>query len=152
MKDDKMLYYNLKLNGEYFLYMQGEKWSLQRNKVVIYEVMNQENNTQDELKAFVKEHTIYDYSMIACVRTIITSLFVCILSIINLKYKLVEIRYFIYGALFVILTEILVRTIVNSHNNKIRQKIYKEDMKFFDDRREQLQKKLDKIKKDKKKS
>ena len=48
MKDDKMLEYNLKLNGEYFFVNKGKEWELRRNKYFTHTIMNSKENTIEE--------------------------------------------------------------------------------------------------------
>lgn len=144
MNNIEFLDYNLKLNQEYFLMSKENEWSLHRNKYVIYEVMNSKKNTKEELKKFVKEHHTYNYTIIAGLQAIIMSFALCIMGFINIKLNNKLLRYFILGALFYTLIEILVRSIVNAHNNKIKDKILKEDMSYFDKQKEKLSKKLKK--------
>ena len=141
---DKMLIYNLKLNQEYFLITYGDEWKLQRNKMFIYDIMTSKDNTEEELKQFVKEHTIYNLSMAYNITNIICSLLALILSIINLKYNLVEIRFFIWGMLFVIFAENIPSFTVKNHNDKIQKKILDEDKKFIDDRKKEIEDELSK--------
>lgn len=147
MKENRMLEYNLKLNQEYFITHNTDEteWNLQRNKFCIYEIMNSDNNTEEELKQFVKEHKTYNYTIVMGISSIIICFFVLMLSFINTKLHLVEIRFFVCGAWFILLIEMLLRTLVNSHNNKIKDKIFKEDMKFIKKRAKEIQEKMEEM-------
>lgn len=144
MKNNKMLEYNLKLNQEYFFIEYRGNWKLHRNKYYIYEVMNSENNTEEELKKFIKEHKTYDYTMVAGLKSIIMCGFLLVLALININLNLVEISYFMYGAWFVLLIELLVRTLVNSHNNKVKDKICQEDMEFLEKKKKEILEEMEK--------
>jgi len=149
MKDSKFLYYNLKLNQEYFLITSNDEWILTRNKFVFYKVMNSNDNTEEQLKQFIKEHTTYDYQRVIGIISIFLSIAMAILSIINMKYKTAELTFFVYGACSIILIECFVRMSLNSHNRKVLNKIYEEDMEFFKKKERELKNELDGIEKEK---
>ena len=124
--------YNFKLNDEYFLFVNGKEWSLVRSKHFIYEIMNSKNNTEEELKQFVKEHTMYRHDFKLGIKDIILGLLCMILSIINENLHSNELRGLIFGMLIVILSNNIVRIIVNANNDAIRDKIYEEDKKYIE--------------------
>lgn len=129
---NKMLNYNLKLNNEYFYYETDNQWELNRNKFMTYNVMNSKNNTEDELKQFVKEHTTYDYKIVSGIKNIILSLICLILSIINFKFHLTEIAYFIWGMLFNLIISNITKLFLDNYNKKIMDKIFNEDKKYLE--------------------
>ena len=141
MKEDKMLYYNLKFNGEYFLICDDKEWSLQRNKFVFREVMNSKDNTEDDLKHFLKEHKIYDYAMISSVRIMALSIFQIILIIINQQLQLTEITYFVHGCIFYIAIEVLTKVLTQGHNDVVKEKILKDDMLYLESKKKEILKK-----------
>ena len=134
---NKMLEYNLKLNGEYFLYLDKDKWVLVRNKFFNYEVMNSTKNTEEELKQFIKQHSTYKYDLVSGFVNVILSVIAVILSIINIKLNNVALRTFIYGMLLVLIVQCLVKTIVNIHNQKILDKIFDEDREYLKNLKEE---------------
>ena len=126
---NKFFDYNLKLNDEYFLFDDENKWILVRSKHFNYEVMNSKENTEEELKQFVKEHTMYRHDFKIGIKDIILNLICLILSIININLHSNELRGLIFGMLIVTCTNSLVRIIVNEHNNEVKNKIFEEDKK-----------------------
>jgi len=131
---DKDLEYNLKLNGEYFYIGVEDNWVLMRNKHFIYDVMSSEKNTKEELEQFVKEHKMYKHGFAVGMKDMILCLLITIESIINMKYHDNELRYLFFGMLIVILTNNLIRIFVDSHNNKVLNKIFEEDKKYLEEK------------------
>ena len=129
---NKFFDYNFKLNDEYFLYGYDEEWILVRNKHFDYEVMNSKKNTEEELKQFVKEHTIYRHDFKIGIKDMILSLICLILSIINIDLHSDELRGLIFGMLIVLCTNSIVRIIVNGHNNEVREKIFDDDKRYVE--------------------
>ena len=129
---DKMININMKLNEEYFYSEINGKWVLNRNKMLFYKVMDSKNNTEEELKKFIKDHRTYNYNFTLGFVNIILSLTATVLSIINLKFHSIELRYFIYGMLFTLLVNVLCKIIINSHNYKVEDKIFEEDKKYLE--------------------
>ena len=134
---NKMLEYNLKLNGEYFLYLDKDKWVLVRNKFFNYEVMNSKKNTEEELKQFIKKHSTYEYDLVSGFVNIILSVIAVILSIINIKLNNVALSTFIYGMLLVLIVQCLVKTLVDSHNQKVLDRIFEEDREYIKNLKEE---------------
>ena len=126
---NKFFEYNLKFNDEYFLFDDENNWVLVRSKHFHYEVMNSKKNTEEDLKQFVKEHTMYRYDFKLGIKDMILSLICLIMSIINISLHSDELRGLIFGMLIVMCTNSIVRIIVNEHNNKVRNKIFEEDKK-----------------------
>ena len=134
---NKMLEYNLKLNGEYFLYLDKDKWVLVRNKFFNYEVMNSTKNTEEELKQFIKKHSTYKYDLVSGFVNIILSIIAVILSIINMKLNNVALRTFIYGMLLVLIVQCLVKIIADNHNQKVLDRIFEEDKEYLKNLKEE---------------
>lgn len=134
---NKMLEYNLKLNGEYFLYLDKDKWVLVRNKFFNYEVMNSTKNTEEELKQFIKKHSTYQYNLVSGFVNIILSVIAVILSIINIKLNNVALRTFIYGMSLVLIVQGLVKIIVDNHNQKVLDRIFEEDKEYLKNLKEE---------------
>lgn len=129
---DKIININMKLNEEYFYSEIDGEWVLNRNKMLFYRVMDSKNNTEEELNKFIKEHRTYNYNFTLGFVNIMLSLTATILSIINLKFHSVELRCFIYGMLLTLLVNALCKIIINSHNDKVKDKILKEDIKYLE--------------------
>ena len=134
---NKMLEYNLKLNGEYFLYLDKDKWILVRNKFFNYEVMSSTKNTETELKQFIKKHSTYKYDLVSGFVNVILSIIAVILSIINMKINNVALRTFIYGMLLVLIVQSLVKIIVDNHNQKVLDRIFEEDKEYLKNLKEE---------------
>lgn len=129
---DKMININMKLNEEYFYSEINGEWVLTRNKMLFYKVMDSKNNTEEELKKFIKEHRTYNYNFTIGFVNIILSLITGILAIINIKLNSIELRYFINGMLIVLLVNALSKIIINSHNDEVKDKIFEEDKKYLE--------------------
>ena len=149
MKEIKMLEYNMKLNEEYFLYCDEKEWKLLRNKICIYEVMNSKDNTEEELIKFIKEHTMYNYYMSSGLKNVIICIIALILAIINIKTSSLEIKGLIWGMVFVTLIDNLLRIVVSSHNDKIKNKILEEDKTHLLKIQEELEKEIEEMKNEK---
>ena len=129
---NKFFEYNLKFNEEYFLFDDENNWILVRSKHFNYEVMNSKYDTEEDLKQFVKEHTMYRYDFKIGIKDMILNSICLIMSIINLSLHSDELRGLIFGMLIVMCTNSIVRIIVNEHNNKVRNKIFEEDKKYVE--------------------
>lgn len=127
---NKMLEYNLKLNGEYFLYLDKDKWVLVRNKFFNYEVMNSTKNTEEELKQFIKQHSTYKYDLVSGFVNIILSIIAVILSIINIKLHNEILSGFMYGMLLVLIVQCLAKILADNHNQKVLDRIFEEDREY----------------------
>lgn len=157
MEKNKMLEYNIKLNKEFWYQeyiREGNKisWRLQRNIFDIHEIMNSENNTEEELKQFIKEHTLYDYVRVIGRVQIYTSIIVFLLQVINVKFfNLIEISCFVLGSLLMMWVEFITRSITNYHNNKVDEKIIEEDIEYIKKRKKEILKEMER-KNDKKRN
>ena len=129
---DKIININMKLNEEYFYSEIDGEWVLNRNKMFFYRVMDSKNNTEEELKKFIKEHRTYNYNLTNGFVNIILSLITVILAIINIKLNSIELRYFINGMLIVLLVNALSKFMINSHNDEVKDKIFEEDKKYLE--------------------
>jgi len=150
MKNNKMLEYNMKLGEEYFLVDNENEWKLLRNKICIYEVMNSKDNTEEELKKFIKEHTMLNYYLLSGLENVIICIIAIILGIINIKIRSLEIKGLTLGMVLATLIDNLLRVIVNSHNHKIKDKIFEEDKTHLLKLQEELEKEIEEKKNEKK--
>ena len=150
MKNNKMLEYNMKLGEEYFLVDNENEWKLLRNKICIYEVMNSKDNTEEELKKFIKEHTMLNYYLLSGLENVIICIIAIILGIINIKIRSLEIKGLTLGMVLATLIDNLLRVIVSSHNNKIKDKIFEEDKTHLLKLQEELEKEIEEKKNEKK--
>ena len=129
MKSEEILKLERKLGHDYCL-VPCEKgtWILIRGSVNSRIIMSSDVNTDDELRKFVKEHTIYDVSSVIAGTGLIINAIVVLLAIANTFINSHSIRFFILGTLFVLIPILIINTYMINSNGKIFKKTIEEDI------------------------
>lgn len=127
MKLDKQLgsnYWLMPLMTE-----KGQGWLLMRAGS-LRAILNSEENTEEQLRKFVKEHRMYDMRLIMPRTTLIINLVILALCIVNLFIKSTLLTMFICGSLITLVPMIVIQDIVIVNNKEIASKVFNEDADY----------------------
>lgn len=92
-------------------------------------IMSNKTHTEKDLLKFAKEHHCYDEWLAGSRFRIILSFIPITLALLNIKFKNPMISMIIFSIDFVLITECIFNSIIISHNFKIEDKEFEEDIK-----------------------
>jgi hypothetical protein len=126
----KSLKINYKLGSNYLLFPTHDGWVLMRSGSY-RPIMNSNDNTDEQLDKFVKEHREYNALTILTRYTIIANLIILGLCVLNLFKHSTTLSYFCWGALMVLLPMLILINYMIVENKKVYHKVLNEDQIYY---------------------
>lgn len=126
----KSLKINYKLGSNFLLFPTHDGWVLMRSGSY-RPIMNSNDNTDEELEKFVKEHR--EYNVLAIIRLfgIIANLIILGLCVANLYIHSSLLSYFNLGAIIILLPMLIIINYIGINNREVYEKVLDEDMEYF---------------------
>lgn len=126
----KSLKINYKLGSNFLLFPTFDGWVLMRSGSY-RPIMNSDDNTEEQLEQFVKEHREYNPLVIMRLFALIANLIVLGLCFTNIYIHSELLSYFIMGTLVILIPILMIISIIGSNNHETYQKVLDEDMEYI---------------------
>lgn len=126
----KSLKINYRLGSNYLLFPTFDGWVLMRSGSY-RPIMNSNDNTEEQLEEFVKEHREYNALVIMRVFALVANLIVLGLCFANIYIHSELLSYFVIGAIVILIPTLMIISFVGSNNRDTYQKVLDEDMEYY---------------------
>lgn len=143
MSVEEIIKLSMKMGDKYYIIpLANDGWYVVRDNHLGTIVLDSEHNTEEELRQFVKEHRIFNLSNVMSKTSLVFNSLIFVLCIINIFINSSFLKGFNLGALLTICIMLLVRTIVDSHNWRVKDKIMNEDIEYVNEFHKKIQKRI----------
>lgn len=126
----KSLKINYKLGSNYLLFPTTDGWVLMRSGSY-RPIMNSNENTEEELERFVKEHREYNALAVIRLFALIANLIVLALCFANIYIHSELLSYFVIGAIVILIPTLMIVSFIGGNNHDLYEKVLDEDMSYY---------------------
>ena len=126
----KCLKINYKLGSNFLLVPTSDGWILMRSGSY-RPIMNSNENTEEELEQFVREHREYNTLVIMRKFSLIANVIILSLCLSNIYIHSELLSYFVMGALVILIPTLMIVSFIGESNREVYEKVLDEDMAFY---------------------